>query len=74
MRTIGYECPMCGAIFLLKARLDAHKEDEIPAFRATQAAKNQDAEADWLRRQREIGRIDAEGQWTRDWRPGISDR
>lgn len=62
---------MCGVSFLLRSRFEAHKEAEIPSFVAEQAEKRQVSEQNFLRRQREIGRMDAEGNWTKDWRAGI---
>lgn len=70
-RTIGYTCGMCGVIFLLKARFDAHREAEIPAFAERQAELRKAAEQTWRRRQQDIGRITPAGEWTKDWRPGI---
>lgn len=71
MRTLGYTCGMCGVVFLLKSRFEVHREAEIPAFRTVQAVKNDVARDRWLERQREIGRMDMDGAWIKDWRPGI---
>jgi hypothetical protein len=72
MRTIGFTCPMCGVVFLLRTRFEAHREAEIPAFSARQAVKRNRAGERWLERQKEIGRMDADGGWVKNWRPGIS--
>lgn len=66
---VGHTCPICGVVFLLKARFDAHREAEIPAFAAKARAMNAAAERAWLARQVETGRVTPAGEWVKDWRP-----
>lgn len=68
-RAIGYTCPVCGVVFLLKARFAAHREAEIPAFAATAELLRQASNARWLARQVESGRMTPDGQWAKGWRP-----
>lgn len=70
-RTAGYRCPMCGASFMLRARLEEHREAEIPVFAARAALKRQASEARWRVRQVETGRMRPDGSWVQNWRPWI---
>lgn len=69
MNRVDYSCPMCGVVFLLKARFDAHREAEIPAFAGAAELMRQASNARWLSRQVESGRMTPDGQWVKDWRP-----
>lgn len=69
MRPVGYTCPMCGVVFLLKARSDTHREAEIPTFAAKAAHLNAQAERRWRARQVETGRMTPDGHWVKGWRP-----